>query len=102
MWYGLDEKAGTSTPRELCEKILSKGYFGHWGFANNVLKQGRASAKQVSVLCNMINSQLGRDSPRFRSRTRRSSKRNGHGWLDRDEYYDLGYEGHPGEFDGEF
>lgn len=89
-WYKLDEQAGTSTPREFITKILSRS--SRWrdkSFAQSVLRQGWASSKQVAVMCNMLNG--------VRQRGGYSGGYSGRDW---DEWYDLGYEGHPGQYDG--
>ena len=85
-WYKLDEQAGTHTPRELITKILrGSSRRRNKSFAQSVLEQGWASPKQVTVMCSML------------SGVRSCSGYSGRDW---DEWYDLGYEGHPGQYDG--
>lgn len=94
MWHDLDEPLddfGRSS-REMCEVIIYTGWWGHHDFAKNVLKQGRISEKQFSVIRSMYYSAKARTSRR---------KYRGYVGKDWDEYCDLGYEGHPGQFDGE-
>lgn len=95
MWHDLDESLDylRKSSREMCEVIISNGRRGNCDFAKNVLKQGRISEKQFNVIRKMYFSTL------LRTLRLRDGGYVGKDW---DEYYDLGYEGHPGQYDGEF
>lgn len=84
-WYKLDEKCGTNTPRELIEILLQDYFTKRKSFAEAVLKQGWASRKQITVLYEM---------------KRQHNQAYTYPWRDYDEWYGLGYEGHPGQYDG--
>lgn len=89
-WFSLDEQVGATTPRLLCEKISLSDYRrpSDLEFVKNVLKQNRISDKQLLVLYKIEYTLIHRQ--------RRSNNNS----MDMDEWYDLGYNGHPGQYDG--
>ena len=88
-WFSLDDKVRATTPKLLCERItLLGGRPSDLEFVKNVLKQNKVSDKQILVLFKMA------DTLTYR-------KRRSEHLMDMDEWHDLGYDGHPGQYDGE-